>query len=358
MKVVIAPDSFKGSINNFDCAAALAEGWLSIRPLDKVILKPMADGGEGTLETIAAGNPNSLRIKLRGEQRSYWLLLTDGTAVVELANICGITLLTEPDPMGAHTFALGEALKEVVEDSRVKRMIIAVGGSASTDGGVGALMALGAQFLNNEGKPIRLGGGGLAEIANIDFSQLVRPSLEEIVCLLDVKNLLLGPLGTAKVFSPQKGATLRQVLRLEEGLMHLREISSISDFEGAGAAGGTPFGLKLGWPIVMSPGAEFIANLIGLPEAMSDADLVITGEGRLDSQSLSGKVVGEIVRMAVESKTEIAYCVGSNDLPELTNVIALVDLAPTIQGAMEEPRRWLTAAAALLARVGGWEQIS
>ena len=349
MKVVIAPDSFKGSINNFDCAAALAEGWLSIRPLDKVILKPMADGGEGTLETIAASNPGALRMKLRGGARSYWLLLKDGTAIVELANICGITLLTKLDPMNAHTFALGEALKEVTEDSRVKRMIIAVGGSASTDGGVGALIALGAQFLNKYGQPICLGGVGLAQIATIDFSKMVSPPKEGVVCLVDVKNLLLGPSGAAEVFSPQKGASPTQVLDLEAGLAHLRELSGVSDFEGAGAAGGTPFGLILGWSTAISSGSESISSLIGLPEAIRAADLVITGEGRLDSQSFNGKVVGEIARLASDPYTKIAYCVGSNDLFGLANVIALVDLAPTVNDAIKDPQKWLVAAAANLA---------
>jgi glycerate kinase len=355
LKVVIAPDSFKGSINNFDCAAALAEGWSSIRPLDEVILMPMADGGEGTLETIAASNTGALRMKLRGGARSYWLLLKDGTAIVELANICGITLLTKLDPMGAHTFALGEALKEAAVDSRVKRIIVAVGGSASTDGGVGALMALGAQFLNRNGEVIGRGGNKLAEIASIDFSQMVKPPIGGVVCLVDVKNLMLGPLGAAEVFSPQKGASPMQVLELELGLEHWREISVTPDFEGAGAAGGTPFGLSLGWPILISSGAESIASLIGLREVMRGADLVITGEGRLDSQSFSGKVVGEILRLAADSNTKIAYCVGSTELSELANVIALVDLAPSIKDALENPQKWLAAAAALCALVGGWE---
>lgn len=349
MKVVIAPDSFKGSINNFDCAQALAKGWLSIRPQDEVILKPMADGGEGTLETIAASNTGSLQMKLRGEHGSYWLLLRDGTAIVELANICGITLLTELDPMGAHTFALGEALKVAAKDSRVKRIIVAVGGSASTDGGVGALIALGAQFLNKHGQPIRLGAVGLAEIATIDFSKMVSPPKEGVVCLVDVKNLLLGPSGAAKVFSPQKGADPVQVLELESGLAHLMKVSGTCDFEGAGAAGGTTFGLSLGWSTACSSGAESIASLIGLPEAIRAADLVITGEGRLDSQSFNGKVVGEIVRLAADPHTKIVYCVGSSESTELNNVIALVDLAPSVKDAMEDPQKWLSAAAAKLA---------
>lgn len=349
MKVVIAPDSFKGSINNFDCARALAEGWLSVRPDDQMILKPMADGGEGTLETIAANNSSAFRMKLGGDHPAYWLLLEDGTAVVELAIICGITHLTELNPLGTHTYALGEALKNAASDSRVKRIVIAVGGSASTDGGVGALMALGAQFLNREGEPIQLGGVGLVEIASLDLSQLTQPPSGGVICLVDVKNFLVGPLGAAKVFGPQKGANLNQIMELEAGLTQLKTISRAPDFEGAGAAGGSPFGLSIGWSIDISSGAETIARLIGLPEAIAGADLVITGEGRLDSQSFSGKVIGEVVRLGADSGTAVAYCVGSNELPKQSNIISLVDLAPTIEEAIDEPKKWLIAAAAKLA---------
>lgn len=353
MKVVIAPDSFKGSINNFDCAQAISDGWLSVRPADEIVLKPMADGGEGTLETIAANNPDAIRVYLTGGNGFYWLLLPDGTAIVELALLCGITQLSKLDPMGAHTFELGLTLREAATDMRVKRIIIAVGGSASTDGGVGALIAMGAQFLNERGEPIALGGAGLAGIKTIDFRQMVKSPKQGVICLVDVKNPLLGPLGSAQVFAPQKGANPEQVLALESGLAHLKQISGGEDYEGSGAAGGTPYGLRLGWPIAIGFGAETIASIIGLPDAIRDADLVITGEGRLDTQSFNGKVIGEIVRLAADPPKQIAYCVGSNNLPEQANVIALVDLAPSIEEAMQDPAKWLSAAAAKLAAEQG-----
>lgn len=354
MRVVIAPDSFKGSISNFDCAKALADGWLTVRPSDQVLLKPMADGGEGTLETVGANNPSAIRMNLRGTSASDWLLLEDGTAVVELAKTCGITLLSELDPMGSNTFALGSLLHEAAQYSGVKRIVVAVGGSASTDGGVGALVALGARILNSKGAPVSLGGLGLREISTIDISKIVKPPVGGVTCLVDVENTLLGPQGSARIFSPQKGATSAQVLELEKGLENLMEKSGADDFPGAGAAGGTPFGISLGWKISLESGARTIAKLMGLPEAIGAADLVITGEGRLDAQSFNGKVVGEVRNLASKFSTPIFYCVGSNNFPELdgidpNNIISLVDIAPSLQEAISEPTRWLRTAGAYLA---------
>lgn len=355
MKVLIAPDSFKGSISNFDCAQAISEGWLTVRPTDQVEMKAMADGGEGTLETIAANNPSAIRIMHDEGASAEWLLLEDGTAIVELANICGITLFSELDPMGAHTLELGRVLKIAVQDPRVQRMVVAVGGSASTDGGVGALIALGAKISNKEGNSVPLGGLGLQEISTIDISQIVKPPVGGVTCLADVNNPLLGPQGSAQVFSPQKGATPTQVQELEKGLHNLLEKSLVNDFPGAGAAGGTPFGLSLGWKITLESGAHKIAQLTNLHKAISEADLVITGEGQLDSQSFQGKIVGEVQKLASNLNTPIFYCVGSNNLAaengvDARSVIALVDIAPSLRDAMSDPMRWLHEAGAKMAQ--------
>eukprot|EP01037_Dinobryon_pediforme_P001137 gene1137-1152_t len=258
MKVVIAPDSFKGSISNFAAAKAIAKGWLSLRPDDQVFLTPMADGGEGTLETIAASQPDAIRISLAMPHSPIWLLLLDGTAVVELASICGITLLPELNPMHASTYDLGIALHEIARDPRVERIVITVGGSASTDGGAGALVGLGARLLNEDSRPIALGGSGLLELATIDLSHVVAPPRGGVTCL--------------------KGANPTQVAELE--------------------AGGTPYGLSVAWDISLSSGALAVAKMIGLENVVAACDLVITGEGRLDSQSNSGKVVGTVEEIA------------------------------------------------------------
>jgi glycerate kinase len=350
VKVVIAPDSFKGTISNNDVARAIAEGWSIVRPFDEVILLPMADGGEGTLETISESQPDSVNIPTSADPGISWLLLKNGTAVVELARICGITLLKELDPMHSHTFAFGQVLKEAAADARVKRIVATVGGSASTDGGVGALIALGARFLNGEDESIHLGGIGLEDIASIDLSGITPPPVGGVICLVDVTNPLLGPSGSAHIFSPQKGASTDQINQLEEGLKHLKEISEQEDFVGAGAAGGTPFGLALGWKATIESGATEVAALVGLPEAIAVADVVITGEGRLDSQSSYGKVVGTVRQISARYKKKVLYCVGSSEDALGDDGVTLVDIAPSITDAMTNPELWLVKAGSELAK--------
>ena len=349
MKILISPDSFKGTISSLKCAQAIADGWLSERPHDQVILLPMADGGEGTLDAIELSDQGAVRIPTEFTD-SFWLLLNDGTAIVELANICGITQLARLDPLHSTTFALGVVLKEVIGYPNVRKIVIAVGGSASTDGGVGALMALGARITDKNGDLIPLGGIGLQDIAFIDLTNIPRAPAGGITCLTDVTNTLLGEWGSARVFSPQKGANKEQVLLLENSLAHLKNISEHDDFSGAGGAGGTPFGLSLVWDIKIESGALAVASITGLPGAIAECDLVITGEGRLDAQSYFGKVVGTVTQLAKELDKQINYCVGSSDYPLHVSTVALVDIAPTLKEAMEQPEKWLINAGAELAR--------
>lgn len=349
MKVLIAPDSFKGTISNIEVARAISKGWLSVRPDDQVIAMPMADGGEGTLETIAGQNTGALRIPIHLDHETAWLLLQDGTAIVELADVCGITRVNRLEPLTASTFDLGLVLKVVTVDPRVKRIIIAVGGSASTDGGVGALTAMGAHFLDSNGLPIAHGGAGLGDLESMNLDAIPPTPPGGVICLVDVKNPLLGPQGSAPVFSPQKGADAAQVLLLEACLSRLLQVSKHKDFPGAGAAGGTPFGLSLAWDINLESGALAIANMIGLYEAISDTDLVITGEGRLDSQSAFGKVVGVVTDIAQQFQKRVSYCVGSSEVPLGGRGISLAEIAPSLDAAMNHPEEWLMAAGAELA---------
>ncbi len=350
MKVLIAPDSFKGSIGNREAAEAIAAGWLSERANDEVVLLPMADGGEGTQETIASSLPNAERVQSALGEGALWLLLADGSAIVELANLCGISDESRSAPLQASTFPLGQVIGEALSDPRVKRLVIAVGGSGSTDGGVGALIALGAKFTSASGAPISLGGGGLEEIAHIDLSEVPSPPNGGVICLTDVSNPLLGSQGSARIFGPQKGAGSEQVELLEAGLQHLKSLSQADDFAGAGAAGGTPFGLSLAWKIEIESGALAIAEIIGLESAIAKADLVITGEGHLDQQSFFGKVVGTVSNLTAKADKRILYCVGGSQELLGEQGVALTDLAPTQQEAMEQPARWLFAAGAELAR--------
>jgi len=349
MKVVIAPDSFKGSISNFDAAKAIAEGWLSVRPNDELVLAPMADGGEGTLETIESSQPSTIRTTIDLPHEPSWLLLSDGTAVVELASICGITSLKELNPMRASTYELGAALKEVARDPRVERIVITVGGSASTDGGVGALVGLGARLLNKERQSIALGGGGLLELDAIDLSSVAAPPPGGVTCLVDVINPLVGSKGSAPVFGPQKGASQSQVVELEAGLQNLQRIAGLPDFPGAGAAGGTPYGLSVAWDISLRSGALAVAEMIELESKVAHCDLVITGEGRFDSQSSSGKVVGTVADIASHFGKSLKYCVGSSEEPLGGRGVALIEIAPSLDEAISNPYPWLFEAAKRLA---------
>ena len=349
MKVVIAPDSFKGSISNQDAATAIAEGWRAVRPADELILKPMADGGEGTLETIALQNSEALRISCNLAHDCFWLLMPDATAYVELASICGLTLQNTLDPMSAHTFELGKALRQIASDERVNRIVLSVGGSASTDGGAGLLMALGARLQTASGDEIERGGVGLTQLSQLDKSGVIAPPPGGVTCLSDVTNPLLGATGSAAIYSPQKGANPDEVAELARGLERLHEVSGQPDFPGAGAAGGTPYGLSIAWNIEMKSGALAIASLIGLPQSIQEADLVITGEGRLDLQSAYGKVVGTITEMAKRTGTEILYCVGSSEIELGESGVALIDIAPSLNDAISDPRRWLIQAGRELA---------
>ena len=314
MRVLIAPDSFKGSLGAAAAAAALAEGWLSVRPGDQVTRLPLADGGEGTLDVLAATVPGARwrRAKVTGPGgapvTARWLELpassrwpTDrpvparaGTAVVELARASGLPLLARPDPMGAQTTGLGELLGRAL-DAGVGRIMVGLGGSASTDGGTGALAALGARFFDAAGQQLPPGGGGLIALATVDLRGLRAPPGGGVICLTDVTAPLLGPRGAAVVFGPQKGADRAQIARLEAGLARLAEaLGGDPAAAGAGAAGGTGYGLAAAWGATLTPGAAELGRLAGLDRALAGADLVITGEGRFDETSLTGKTCGTV----------------------------------------------------------------
>ena len=414
MRVLIAPDSFKGSLGAAAAAAALAEGWLSVRPGDQVTRLPLADGGEGTLDVLAATvpgarwhrawvtGPGGARViaswlELRGGgdgapggqrgrgQNSAATLPTDhpvpaqvGTAVVELARASGLPLLARPDPMGAQTTGLGELLSRAL-DAGVGRVLVGLGGSASTDGGTGALGALGARFLDAAGNPLPSGGGALAALAGVDLSGLRAPPEGGVTCLTDVTAPLLGPLGAAAVFGPQKGADGAQIAALEAGLSRLAEmLGGEPGAPGAGAAGGTGYGLAAAWGAVLTPGAAELGRLARLDRALAGAGLVITGEGRFDETSLTGKTCGTVIAAAAAAGVPVAVVAGqvSDGLAgqavlgrgstaqaggpplapagpgaasALATVVTLAGLAGGTAAALASPRRWLRRAGERLA---------
>ena len=358
MRVVIAPDSFKGSASAAAVASALAQGWLAERPADQVTCLPLADGGEGTLDVLAATVPGARwrRATVTGPGgepvECGWLELPGAVVAVELARASGLPLLTRPDPMGAHTIGLGEVICRAL-DHGTGQILIGLGGSAATDGGTGALAALGARFLDAGGRDLPPGGGALADLAAVDTSRLRPPPAAGVTCLADVTAPLLGPQGAAAVFGPQKGAHPRQVAQLEAGLARLAGLlGGEPGAPGAGAAGGTGYGLAAAWGALLRPGAPELFRLAGLDRAMARADLVITGEGRYDPTSLTGKAAGTVITAATVAGVPVALVTGtlSGPRPAAAAVVTLTALAGGTGPALAHPERWLHLAGRRLAQ--------
>lgn len=357
MRVVIAPDSFKGSISAAGAAAALAAGWRRVRPGDDLIELPLADGGEGTLAVLAAAVPASRWHEARvsgpvdAPVLAAWLEMPGNVAVVELATAAGLTQLAHLRPLSAHSYGVGELIGRAL-DAGAERVLVALGGSACTDGGTGALTALGARFLDADGMPLARGGGPLRRLAAVDLGGLRPPPAGGVSCLTDVRAPLLGPGGAAAVFGPQKGADPADVIALDAGLARLAALLGGDPEEpGAGAAGGCGYGLAAAWQARLVPGAGELAAIAGLPAAVANADLVITGEGRYDATSLRGKVVGAVCAMA---PVPVAIVAGQLALapPPGARAVELASLADSTEEAVRHAARWLAAAGAELA--GSW----
>lgn len=352
MRVIIAPDSFKGTLDAAAVASAIRQGWLQVRPADEVLLIPQADGGEGTVMAIAATHPKAEIISVdhvTGPDgrlvTGRYLRLPDGSAVVELAQMSGIGLMAQLDAAGSTTRGLGEVIRAAIE-AGAPALTVALGGSASTDGGAGALAALGMKLLDSEGEPIPDGGEALGRLFSLD-SALVLPAPDGGVALLtDVSAPLFGPLGAAAVFGPQKGADSEMVSILEAALGNFAGLigeDADATQPGSGAAGGTAFGL-MAWGRGRSaiiPGAARIAKLTGLSAALGAADVVITGEGKFDSTSMTGKVVGHLLGLPMAVRRIVIAGQFEAELTSGAMGIDLTDLAGSSAAAMAEPTRWL-----------------
>jgi glycerate 2-kinase len=368
MRIVVAPDSFKGSIGAADAAAALADGWRDARPGDELTCVPLADGGEGSLDVLAAAvlastgttgpPPRWHPVQVTGpgaggRVASCWLELPDATACIELARASGLPLLAAPDPLGAQTTGTGELIADALA-AGARRIVIALGGSASTDGGTGALAALGARFLDAAGQELPAGGGALAGLASADLTGLRPAPPGGVACLTDVRAPLLGPRGAAAVFGPQKGAGAAQVAVLEAGLARLARVLGGDPWApGAGAAGGSGYGFAAAWGADITPGAAELCRIVGLDRELAGADLVITGEGGYDATSGEGKVTGTVLAAAARAAVPAALVAGTiaaDPPPGVAVSVTLAGLAGGARPAMEHPRRWLRAAGQTLAR--------
>lgn len=311
MRIVVAPDSFKGTATGTDIALAIRDGWLAERPGDEVVLAPMADGGEGTLDAFEAAVPGAERVPVTvtgpagTPVEASWLRLPDGRAVVELAATSGLPLLDELRPDTATSRGFGEAIAAAL-DAGATALTLGIGGSASIDGGADMLLGLGALISLAPDVPehpprIRSGAELLDDVTGVDTTWMRRLPPGGAVVLTDVTAPLLGPDGAAAVFGPQKGVTADRIPVFEARLRDWAECFWQVDrtTPGAGAAGGVGFAL-LAWGATLTPGAHAVAEVLGLPALLDGADVVITGEGRYDGQSAAGKVPSVVRDLTIE----------------------------------------------------------
>jgi len=303
MKIVVAPDSFKGNMRSTRVCEIIEQAILRETPNTEVISIPMADGGEGTVDAVVTATDGTFRsLKVRGPLgdpvEAQYGLLPDGTAIMEMASASGIELISpeQLNPMKATTYGTGELLKHLVSEGHTS-IVMGIGGSATVDGGIGMARALGYSFLDIVGEETDV----LGEIDSIDSSNIFQ-ELEgaKIHVACDVTNLLTGPNGAAVIFGPQKGATPEMILPLDEGLANLQKIVGLSEAPGDGAAGGLGYGLRAFCHAEILPGANLIAETVGLPAALEGSDLLITGEGCTDGQTASGKLCSVLAGMARE----------------------------------------------------------
>ncbi|CAH5746957.1 Glycerate 3-kinase [Klebsiella oxytoca] len=312
MKIIIAPDSFKESVSASRCAQAIKAGFVSIFPQAECVCLPIADGGEGTVEAmVEATDGKMVMLPVMGPMGdfvgAFYGLSGDGqTAFIEMAAASGLMLVPagERNPLRATSYGTGELIRHAL-DAGVRHIILGIGGSATVDGGMGMAQALGARFLDERGESVGLGGGALQRLVKIDLSDL-DPRLHdcriEVAC--DVDNPLLGERGAAAVFGPQKGACIEMVAVLERGLQNYARVmlaatgQDVAAMVGGGAAGGMGAAARVFLNATLKSGIDIVLEAVHLEEALRDADLVITGEGRMDSQTVGGKAPIGVARIA------------------------------------------------------------
>ena len=307
MKVVLAPDSFKEAMTAAEAAAAMARGVLAVVPDAEVVQVPMSDGGEGFTDAVAAALGARVRtvetVDALGRPVEGRLAVGGGTAVLEMATAAGLELVPEEerDVLGSDTRGVGRMIRAAL-DAGADRLLLGIGGSATNDGGAGMLAELGVRFLDGEGQAVGTTPREVEGLASVDASGLdARLAGLRIEAACDVDNPLLGERGASAVFGPQKGASPEDVDYLDSVLARWARLSGragLADLPGAGAAGGLGFALMAFLGARLDPGVELVARAVGLAEAVSGADLVLTGEGSVDAQTLAGKTPAGVARVA------------------------------------------------------------
>lgn len=325
MKVVIAIDSLKGSLSSMEAGMAIKDGILAAKPDAEVIVKPLADGGEGTTDALIEGmNGERIDLTVTGPMHTpvdayYGYLKDTNTAVMEMASAAGITLVpdSEKNPLLATSYGVGEMINDAIQRG-CRNFIIGIGGSVTNDGGIGMLKALGVRFLDENGEDAGEGGQALAKVARIDVSGM-NPLLKEchIQIACDVNNPLCGENGSTYVYGPQKGVTEDMKKTLDEAMAHFARVTSETlendymNTPGAGAAGGLGYAFLAYTGAALTPGIELILDAVELEEELSGADVVVTGEGRLDFQTAMGKAPVGVARLAKKYNAKVIAFAGS-----------------------------------------------
>ena len=376
MRIVIAPDKFKGSLPAAEVAAALAAGLRDA--LDQagaqaeLVTIPVADGGDGTVDAAVAAGFARVPVTATGPtgrpvRTGY--ARRDDLALVELATVCGLERLPggQLEPLVSSSYGVGEVMRAALA-AGARELVLALGGSASTDGGAGMLQALGARVLGARGEPLGRGGGALGYVTGLDLTGLVMSGLvlsgldpaagaAQVTLAVDVQNPLTGPDGAAAVFGPQKGASPEQVARLDDALRRWAGLVAgatghdWSQAPGAGAAGGVGFAALAVLGAQQRSGIDMILDLVGFDAALDGADLVVTGEGSLDTQSLAGKAPVGVARAAAARGIPVVAVAGRSTLtPEQARAAGITAIHP-LSGLEPDLARSMAGAAALLERI-------
>ena len=374
MRVVVAPDKFKGSASAAQVAAAIAAGLRRARPDLDVIEMPVADGGDGTVAAALAAGFAPVRTTAEGptaegptaegptaERVQATFALKAGTAVVELADVAGLRRLpgARPAPLTASTYGVGQVIAAAL-DRGATTIVLGIGGSATTDGGAGMVQALGVRLADERGRDLARGGAALRDLAAVDPAGLDRRIAgARLLVASDVDNKLLGTAGAAAVFGPQKGASPADVALLDGALARWSALTAsvtgldLAAAPGAGAAGGTGFAAMAYLGARLVPGADLVLDLIGFDAALTGARLVITGEGSLDRQSLGGKAPVGVARAAARHGVPVAVVAGRIQLTARELAAAGFAAAYSLADLEPDPAVSIAAAAELLERVGG-----
>lgn len=324
MNILIVSDSYKGSCSSIEVANSIEKGIKSVDKRIRINKLPIADGGEGTIDSIIQVTKGKIKYldvldPLGRKIKSKYGLLPGNEAIVEMAAASGLDLLedTELNPLKTTTYGTGQLINAAIEDG-AKRIYVGIGGSATNDGGVGMAKALGVSFKDESGKEIALGGEELIRIDKIDISNINKKIYDvEIIVISDVNNPLCGENGASYVYGPQKGARLEDIKKLDKALSHLADVikrdlnKDIKNLKGAGAAGGLGGGLVAFCDASIKSGIEIMLDIINIDYYLKDTDLVITGEGRIDGQSIHGKVPVGVAKRSKKYNIPVVAIVGS-----------------------------------------------